>query len=159
MKTKIELKEAFFEEYDGFSDKRIKDLSKGSTFIVDDRTEGNFGANRKLLSNFCLIFATVRSPDEVEVRLSGNVPSGPSVEKWLSENEHHLEAKNTSNLTFSVTPNNFEKIRSLASSVREIVRWGAPHYEVSSYKYICPQTADSLERLYSLLSKCWAQKC
>ncbi|CAH8182200.1 hypothetical protein [Vibrio aestuarianus] len=159
MKTENELKKAFFEEYDGFSDKRIRDLSKGSIFIVDDRTTGDVGANKKLLSNFCSIFATVKSATEVEVRLSGNVPTGTSVEEWLSKNGHHLETQNTTRLTFSVTPNNFNKIQYLASSIREIVRRGAPRYDEPSYKYICPRTADSLERLDSLLCKCWVHKC
>lgn len=72
------LKRILLDAYDGFADKRIKNLDKSSTFIVDDCNDSDIGANRKLLSYFCMIFADVKSNEKITVRLSGNVPVGKS---------------------------------------------------------------------------------
>jgi len=46
------LKKALFEAYGGFADKRIKKLESGSIFVVDDRSDGDRGADGKLYGYF-----------------------------------------------------------------------------------------------------------
>jgi len=70
------LKRALFDFYGGFADKRIKNLDKGTTFIVDGRSTSDLGGDRKPFATFCLVFADVVSESEVRVNLSGNIPGG-----------------------------------------------------------------------------------
>lgn len=80
-------KKILFDEFKGFSDKRIKYLSSGSIFIIDDRDDGDFGANKTLFSYFCSIFAEVISENQINVQLSGNVPKSPKVTQWIKKYE------------------------------------------------------------------------
>jgi hypothetical protein len=65
-----ELKAVLFEAYRGFADKRVKNLDKASTFLVDDRDPGVIGADKKPLSWFCQIYAHAVEDDELLVRLT-----------------------------------------------------------------------------------------
>lgn len=143
-----ELKQALLAEYGHFADQRIKRLDKGHLFIVDDRSPGDYGANRQLFSYFCLIWADVIGPDEVEVTLRGNVPAGASVSQWRKANG----IKGTEAIVFRVTPNSLEKLTTLAAAFKAIV---AGSYSVKSYKFTCPRTAKSLVRLHKALAKHW----
>lgn len=156
------LKQILFDEYGGFSDRRIKRLSKGKTFIVDDRNEEDFGAGGRLFSTFCMIFADVTVPDplrgeEVSATLCGNVPDSASVRTWADRNGATFTTTTLqSSLRFKVTKGEQAKLRSLADAVRGIVSRSAPRYSVPSYKYVCPRTASSLERLARVLEKAWS---
>jgi hypothetical protein len=150
------LKRTLFDEYNGFADKRIKNLDRGNRFIVDDRVESDVGADRKLLSYFCMIFAEVLSETEVRVLLHGNVPVGERVRKWISA--HGGDMQDTGlreSLTFTVTKDRLGILGELAEAVESIVAPGAPRYEVKSYKYVCPRTAHSLRRLKQTLDRAW----
>lgn len=59
------LKKHLFDAYKGFSDKRIKNLNKGNTFIIDDRSPKDIDSKGGLYSLELLqlvqaIFATER---------------------------------------------------------------------------------------------------
>lgn len=157
------LKQVLFEAYGGFADKRIKRLDKGSTFIVDDRSEDDLGANQRLYSYFCMIFAKVTPDDRtsagdiVTVTLNGNVPTSAGVQAWVTEHRaEYRTAPLSSFLTFRVGRGEQAKLRSLAKSIRAITGSGA-RYGVKSYKYVCPRTAASLEKLAGVLETAWQQ--
>lgn len=148
------LKKLLFDTYGGFADKRIKDLSKGNIFIVDDRTRDDEGA-RGLYSSFCMIFADVRSNNEVAVRLQGNVPIGGQVQEWLDE--HDLEIEDSElhkSLVLVITPGGQNMLDELARAIERITAPGR-RYTVKSYKYVCPRTAGALKRLKRTLDKAW----
>ncbi|QDU45221.1 hypothetical protein Mal52_37120 [Symmachiella dynata] len=151
-----ELKRIFFDAYGGFADKRLKNLEKGSTFIVDDRDDRDNGADRKLYSYFCMIFADVTANTKITVTLSGNVPKGKRVRAWLKTNRLEINSSGfQSRLVFSVSDGGQSILGDLADAIESIVAPSAQRYSVANYKYVCPRTATSLRRLKKLLDGAW----
>ena len=150
----LKLKKALFNAYDGFGDKRIKNLDKGSTFIVDDRSPGDYGADRNLFLWFCSIFVEVSSDAEVKVSLFGGVPVAPSVKAWAKANGAKLETSPRGQLVFHIKKGGQPALLSLATAMKGIVAPGKK-YPVAAYKYVCPRTADSLTRLANELTSAW----
>ena len=149
------LKHVLFEEYRGFADKRIKNFEKGSIFIVDDREQRDEGAGGNSLSYFCMVFAEVLSPTHLKVTLHGNVPKGVAVETWIKEHESSLLENENKTLEFEVVKGQQANLRALARAIRSIVAPGARRYSVPSYKYVCPRTVGSLDRLANTLDRAW----
>lgn len=150
----LKLKEALFRAYGGFADKRIRKLEKGNTFIVDDRSAGDYGADRNLFLWFCSIFVEVISGDEVKVRLFGGVPMASSVEEWAKANDATLDASPNGQLVFHIKKGEQPDLLSLATAIKCIVAPGKT-YPIAAYKYVCPRTAHSLIKLASELTSAW----
>jgi hypothetical protein len=152
------LKKVLYEAYDGFADKRIKKLEKGFKFIVDDRDQSDFGADKQLFPYFCMIFADVSAPDQVKVSLLGNVPDGRSVQDWLARHPSatvHASPIGQKHFEIVVTPPTLATLLDLAQALRAITAPGR-RYSVITYKYVCPRTARSLERLVAVLRRTWS---
>jgi hypothetical protein len=168
------LKKILFDEYKGFSDKRITNLDRGTRFTIDDRGEHDHDAKGELYLWFCTMHADVLSPpaqltlggqhrtdgpaiDAVRVLL-GNVPKSHGVRAWITANSATVqEAETRSSLEFDVIKGKQGILRDLAAAIRAIVAPGAGYYEVDSYKYVCPRTAASLERLAKTLDSAWSK--
>jgi len=150
------LKRVLYDAYGGFADKRIKKLESGSTFIADDRTEADYGADKRLYPNFCAVFVEVLDGEEVLVRLTGNVPVSPGVKAWIKAHKGEYRAA-PGLLAFRVKKGEQAALSALAAEIKKIVAPGAPRYKVPSYKFACPRTAKSLEQLEKTLTKAWAQ--
>ena len=152
------LKRILFDAYGGFADKRIKNLDKANTFIVDDREEADFGADRGLKSYFCAVFVDVHSNAKITVTLCGNVPVGKKVERWLEQNGCAIRTHGgQARLLFNVERGEQSILDQLSQAIDNIVAPGAPRYEVKSFKYVCPRTAESLRRLKLVLDDAWAR--
>ena len=149
------LKELLFKEYGGFSDKRIKSLRRGNSFIIDDRLESDIGADRQPLSYFCMMFAEVVSGQSLKVTLQGNIPMGPKVRAWIRQHAEKFNDDVQGGLEFTIEKGQQPRLSSLATAFRDIVAPGK-RYSVSNYKYVCPRTADSLERLKKVLDGAWS---
>jgi hypothetical protein len=67
-----------------------------------------------------------------------------------------LSSKGSARLQFQVTRGSQLLLSELAQAIRAIVAAGAPRYSVPSYKYVCPRTAASLERLKAALDRAWS---
>jgi hypothetical protein len=147
------LKKRMFDEYGGFADKRIKNLDKGQTFLVDDRQPSDFGADRGLYSYFCSIFAEVLTDDRVQIFLAGNVPVSKNVDEWAAKYQAQ-QSDGISRLSFIVERGNEFIINELAERIAAIVAAGK-RYGTPNYKYVCPRTANSLLRLSGVLSAYW----
>src|SRR5689334_22217246 len=111
------LKRALFDFYGGFADKRIKNIEKGTTFIIDGRSVSDLGADRKPFGTFCMVFADVVSDTEVRVNLSGNIPVGGSVRVWLSANGLTIRDRPTKTLSITVTPGTRGMLDDLADAM------------------------------------------
>jgi hypothetical protein len=146
------LKQALFDAYGGFADKRVKNLDKGRLFVIDDRTEGDEDAAGKLFLWFCQIFAEVIDQDTVKITMRGDVPDGPLVAKWFAENE--AERSNFGQ-EMVVRRGEEQRLAELSAAFRAIVRPGA-RYQVKSYKYVCPRVARSVDKLRQILGRAWA---
>jgi hypothetical protein len=150
------LKEALFDEYNGFADKRIKKLESGSRFIIDDRGDSDIGADKQLYSYFCMMFADVLSADQVKVSLYGNVPLSKEVRNWIESNDCDFRENDYQiSLSFITHKGKAHILESLANAIKSIVEPGAPRYEIPSYKYVCPRTASSLIHFMKTLKKVW----
>jgi len=149
-----DLKQVLFNEYGGFTDKRIRNLEIGSRFTIDNRRESDISQSGKLYSSFCGMYADVLSPEQVEVILRGKVPVGEEVIRWVENNDCDTEGRNEPFLSFIVDKGNEQILESLAKAIEAII---APHkrYTVKSYKHVCPETAASLRRLMSVLKRAW----
>jgi hypothetical protein len=145
------LKQVFLEEYGHFADKRIKNLDKGSLFIIDDRGPGDVGADHHLFLWFCLMFAEVADQNTVRIKLGGDVPKGVRVAEWLAENK--VEDRRVG-FEFDVRRGTQGRLTNLAKAFESIVQPGA-RYPVPSYKYVCPRVASALVRLQRLLDRAW----
>jgi hypothetical protein len=157
----VTLKRKLFDEYGGFADQRIQNLDKGERFIIDDREPRDVGANHKLYSYFCEIYADVISEanlvskDRIRVVLHGNIPSSQGVQAWIEE---HIPASGdsfASSLIFIIEKDQEFILNELADCIEAIVAPGVPHYKTASYKYVCPRTANSLRRFAKILSEYW----
>jgi hypothetical protein len=151
------LKELLFKEYGGFADRRIENVEDGHLFAVDDRTADDNAPDGNLQAYFCMIFADVISPTRLNVVLSGNVPDSDAVREWAEKYEAQSGVGMNADLQLAVQKGEQPRLRELADAIRFIVAPGAPSYPVASYKYICPRTAASLERLADILDKAWGR--
>ena len=150
-----DLKAVLFEAYNGFADKRVKNLDKASTFLVDDRDPGVIGADKKPLSWFCQIYAHAIADDELRVTLT-NTPLSEKIEKWAAKNGGTVKHTIMPVLEVPVPRGKQARLDELAALMRAIVALGAPRYEWKHYKYACPRAAKSLEKLKTVLDGAWA---
>ncbi|MBN9206676.1 hypothetical protein [Methylibium petroleiphilum] len=148
------LKKALFEAYDGFADKRIKDLEKSALFIVDGRGPGDYAADKSLFLWFCAVHVEVKSETQVVVRLSGGVPTSPGVKAWAKENGAKIQTTPVATLSVAVAKGSESILDSLASAIRAITAPGVK-YSVAAYKYVCPRTAATLKELSAVLQAAW----
>jgi hypothetical protein len=153
----MSLKKLLFDEYRGFSDKRIKRLDKSDLFRVDDRHEGDFGADRKLFYWFCEIYVTTLDDYSVEVELIGGVPSSPEMtnllSSWNAEVNHSEVTLRVDHVTFRVDEKSTDRLEALATALKAII---ARPYQVNWYKHTCPRVAKSLLHLKSVVEDYWA---
>lgn len=82
-----ELKKKLFDAYNGFADKRVKNLDIESLFIIDDRREADEDAAGKLFIWFWRMFADVVDKNTVKIIMHGDVPDGPLVTKLFALND------------------------------------------------------------------------
>lgn len=150
--TTRELKQIFFDVYDGFADKRVKNLDNGSRFIVDDRSNRDEDARGQLFSWFCQIFLEVIDQDSIRIIMCGGVPEGPLVEEWFTNNGVE---KTDLGFVLIVSRHKERGLSELALAFQAIVRPGA-HYSVKSYKYVCPRVAAALDKVQKVLEQAWA---
>lgn len=147
------LKEALFVEYNGYADKRIRDQSGDHPFVIDDRSEKDVGANRKLFSYFCQMFAQVNSDGSVRVTLRGNVPESEELSELFDSIALGSRERETA---FDVANGEQDILNKLSRALRKIVAPGK-RYSEKNYKYVCPRTAKSLQRLKTVLDKVWTK--
>lgn len=149
-----ELKAVLFEAYHGFADKRVKNVDKASTFLVDDRDPGVIGADKKPLSWFCQIYAHAIADDQMVVRLT-NAPLNDKIERWAEKNGGTIKHEIMPVLDVPIPRGKQARLDELAALMKAIVAPGAPRYEWKHYKYACPRAAKSLEKLKKVLDAAW----
>ncbi len=149
--TTNELKRIFFDAYDGFVDKRVKNLDKESFFAVDGRGEGDYDARGQLFLWFCEIYVEVVDEQAVSVTLRGGVPESRAVAAWL---EQHNAKQDHYGIRFSLQRGEQDELLLLAAAFRAITQPGA-RYEVKAYKYVCPRAAAAIEQLRRILDGAW----
>ena len=146
------LKQHFFDAYGGFADKRVKDLDKRNTFIVDERDGGHaIGSDGGLYGSFCALSASVVGANTIELTLYGCVPMSPEIEGWAASCEATIAHQpGVTSLRVTLCLGQERRLLSLADLLMKIVRPGS-RYKVAAYKYACPRTARALRRLAAVM--------
>jgi len=152
------LKQALLNEYGHFADKRLKNIDKGSHFIIDERENGrSFGADGTPYGWFCEIFAEVESSSSLRIIIRGPLPTGPLVERWMEENGATLESNRVTfrdNRSFRVTPTDMTRLLTLASALESLIAKDKQR-EKSDY-FVCPRMAANFRRLHTVLQNRWS---
>lgn len=144
------LKKIMFDAYDGFADKRFKDLTKASRFIVDGRTHNDIAADGSVYGWFCSMFLDVVDGSQVELTIL-NIPQSAAVEKWI---EAH--AKTTRyGMVVTIMAGEQHILANLAKREFDITRRGN-RYDTPHYKYAVPRVVDALDKLVSTLNDAWS---
>lgn len=148
--TANELKTVLFEAYDGFADKRLRDMTRDAPFLVDDRGPGDFDARKQLFLWFCQIFLRVEAADRVRLSFRGGLPMSDAVEEWFAK---HGGTKTDFGMEVTVTMANIAALGDLADRIRAIIR---RPYDTRAYKFVVPRTAASIDQLGGVLRKAWS---
>jgi hypothetical protein len=148
------------DEYEGFSDKRLKRLDKSDLFRVDDRQPRHFGADRKLFYWFGELYVTTLDDYSVEVELIGAVPISSEITnlltRWNAEVNHSDATARVDHVTFGVDEGSTDRLEALATALKAIVAAGRRYpVEFKWYKHTCPQITESLLRLKVVLDGYW----
>jgi len=148
------LKQALFDQYGGFADKRYKKLSSSDVFAIDGRSPADLAADGKFYGWFCLMFADTSDEPVIRVRLLKNVPDSPEVQTWIARHQAIYTYSPQEILDFKVAPNEQYKLLELAAAFEAIVKPGR-RYSTPAYKYVCPRLGQSLRLLEQVLSSQW----
>jgi hypothetical protein len=143
------LRAFLFTTYDGFSDKRCKDLDKNHPFKVDDREDGDVAVD------FCDIFVSVPDMNKPEFELSlQNCPHNAEVQQLIADNGGKITAgPAVGAISFCIQLNVKEGsfVNKLARAIKHVIGRGQS-YEVPNWRWIAPRTAKSLTQLARRLS-------
>lgn len=145
------LKQALFDAYGGFADKRIKNLERGDTFIVDDRGRNDYGADKSLFGWFVQVFLQVIDADTVKLSFRGELPSSKATEDWFGG--HGAEVTNFGREVL-VECGGQADLTALANAIAAIVAPGT-RYPVRAWKYVAPRTAGTLRKVSRVLTQVW----
>jgi len=140
------LADHFLRFYGGFADKRIKASSSDRAIKIDDRTE----FDRSPV--FCSMFVRVTGPTQLELSIT-NLPLDEHVRKSLTSLRAKIAEMDYGNqVEIPITLKSAKRLRRLATQVRRIVGRGR-RYADPNWKWICPRTARSLNRLATFLDQ------
>lgn len=140
------LKQHLFKAYNGFADKRIKNLDKGHSFIIDNRD------NEPMNFAFCMIFAELAGPDRIKLIFQGNLPYNDTVKKMIESKGGTLNDRD-GQVQASVGPLTLDDIAfldKLRAAIRDVTN---KPYEIKSWKYSAVRVSDSLRRFISTLKE------
>jgi len=147
----LKLKEVLFNEYDGFADKRIKNLEKGSSFIVDDRDPHEANSSGNFNAAVPFIFATVGENEDIKLDMMNNVPHNETVRELVESRGGTVKESYDGPLSVKFKARDFEFLHDLSEAIQAITRRGAPRYSVASWKYSVPRVVGALDRLADVL--------
>ena len=84
-----QLKEAIVAEFGEFAfvDRRFRNVDYFDSFFVDGRTKMDLASDKKPYGTFCIMQLNTTTPTQVELILSGNVPTNDKIDKWISDHK------------------------------------------------------------------------
>jgi hypothetical protein len=120
----------------------------GTSVRIDDRQE------RDVSPGFCQIHVTVLDPDGARVLLElSPVPHNAEVGEVVEEHGGQVtHGPLGATIRLPLGPKDVRRVRDLARAIRRVTRRGQ-RYPDPNWKWICPRTADSLERFANVLSR------
>lgn len=141
----LRLKQFLYDEYGGFGDKRVKDISSDYPFKIDDQSQ------QDAHDLFCGIFVRVIAKDRFERSLSNNAPLNSTIKSLVqSKGGKFSTFENKSHIEVDLSVTDIEFIRDLSNLIAGLVSPGK-RYKNQNWKWLCPRTTASLDRLVNLL--------
>jgi hypothetical protein len=147
------LKRLLLAEYGSFADRRIKNIDKGNTFIVDDRNPNEANSSGDFNYSVPFIFVRVLDDEKVELLLTHNVPVNDKVKTLIDGRGGSISTGRVENLTVIIPAKDAKFVRLLSRNIEAITQRGAPRYPVPSWKYSVPRIVKCLDRLAGVLDK------
>jgi len=142
----LKLKKFLFNEYGGFADKRVKDISKDYSFKIDDQSSSD------VQDQFCGIFVLVLNSDQIELSLSNNAPISTNIKKLLKTQKGSFWTIGyRSHIKVELSVSDMKFIKQLSQEIAGLVSPGKK-YKNPNWKWLCPRTSKSLNRLAKALS-------
>lgn len=143
----LALKHFLYAKYGGFGDKRIKDISRDYPFKVDDQS------NKDAHDWFCGIFVRVIAKDRFELSLSNNAPINSTIKSLVHSKGGKVSTfDKRSHIEVELSVTDIEFISDLSKLIAGLVSTGK-RYKNRNWKWLCPRTAASLDRLATVLSE------
>ncbi len=143
----LALKHFLYTKYGGFGDKRIKDISRDYPFKVDDQS------NKDAHDWFCGIFVRVIAKDRFELSLSNNAPINSTIKSLVhSKGGKASTFDKSSHIEVELSVTDIVFISDLSKLIAGLVSTGK-RYKNRNWKWLCPRTAASLDRLATVLSE------
>jgi hypothetical protein len=143
----LRLKRFLFNQYNGFADKRIKDISKDYAFKVDDQSSID------VHDQFCGIFVRVIADNRFMLSVTNNAPINRSIRVLLKPKKAKISTiENRSSFEIELSVMDIDFIRDLSKEIADLVFPGKK-YKDRNWKWLCPRTAGSLKLLADILSK------
>lgn len=131
------LKKHLFKAYGGFGDKRIKNLDKGKSFIIDNR------AHEAMNTAFCMIFAEVVGDDQFSLTFQGNFPYNDKVKELIkSKGGKFSSGIDTRARIGPLTIADIGFVQTLSNAIKSVT---SRPYEQKSWKYSTIRVSGSLE--------------
>lgn len=141
----LPLKRFLYAKYGGFGDKRVKDISGDYPFKVDDQSD------KDSHDSFCGIFVRVIAKDRFELSLSNNAPINSTIKSLVQSKGGEVSTfNNKSHIEVELSVTDIEYIRKLSKLIAGLASPGK-RYKNRNWKWLCPRTAASLDRLATVL--------
>jgi hypothetical protein len=143
----IELKKYLFDQYGGFADRRVKDLSKDCPFKIDDQSD------KDSPDRFCSVFVKVTGMDRFMLSLDNNAPVTPDIKDFVELHGGKIYCNGErKHIEIEISVEDVDFLKRLSYSIRALVTPGR-YYEDRNWIWLCPRTADSLERFAQVLDE------
>lgn len=120
----------------------------GLSIRIDDQSQGDVHLG------FCQIHLSAQRSDDTSVLLElSPAPHDAEVEEMVNRHGGHITHGSIgATIQLPLGPRDARRVRDLARAIRRVTRRGQ-RYPDPNWKWICPRTADSLERFAELLAR------
>jgi hypothetical protein len=135
----LALRRFLFERYNGFGDKRIRNVTLDRAIKIDDQS------NDDRHDAFCGIFVSVHDADRFTLSLTNNCPLNDGIVADVTTRGGQVRRESYPSLDVELSADDPVFVHGLAGSIRQLVAPGR-RYATPNWKWVCPRTADSLDR-------------
>lgn len=141
----LSLRRFLYSQYGGFGDKRVKDVTRDYPFKVDDQKDTDAH------ELFCGIFVQVQDDDRFALSLTNNAPITASIGKLIKGKAGKVvKMEDKSHIDVDLSVKDIKFIRMLSQLISDTVAPGK-RYNNRHWKWLCPRTSASLNRLITNL--------
>ncbi len=139
-----QFKKYLFDEYGGFGDKRVKDITKDCPFKIDDQSKDDKP------EHFCGIFISVVEGTIFELHLTNNAPFNSKLKKMIESKGGEVCHGDYNSIRVKLNSKDHDFVLKLSDEIKGLVAPGK-RYSNPNWKWSCPRTANSLKHFSKVL--------